>query len=111
MHYSNLELPAAEEQRIRFYTAFGAEWAEEAIDHAKARLYLATYCRVVRQASESRGHCYEVGSTTYARLDGQPLEADDFAALRRLNLGQSNRVTGGVGDLEATHSWECDSGD
>lgn len=111
MHYSELRLPADQETTLRSYKTFGAEWTDRAIDHAKAVLYLETYCLVLSRDSKKLGPCYDIGSTTYARLDGQPLTADDFAALRRLNWGQVNRVTGNIGDLRAVHSWECDSGD
>ncbi len=108
MRYTEIQLDEKEITRIRSYKTFGADWAEMAIDAAKARMYLNTFFDRTHETT-SRRSCYSEGIFSYSRKDGQPITAEDFEALQRMNSGQENTFSISEDNQTMIHKYLCDS--
>lgn len=106
MGYQTVELEPEYVSKLRGYKCIDVD---AAITAAKARKWLEQECIVVDRGHKTPFNCYHVGFEVYARIDGQPVTDEDFAAMSILDSGQSNKFTRPDGTMR--HDWICDSGD
>lgn len=73
--------------------------------------YINCNILILERTSSRPYSCYVTGDIKYTRLDGTPLNENDFKALRKLNYGQVSYVNGNPGDMVCNLHYQCDSSD
>lgn len=111
--FESITVPQSKLDYINGFKTFGEQWKLDSIRGAKVDIYIVKFLR--RNDAKSKittpFRCCTEGVEVYSRRDCKPLTANDIEALKAMCKGQRNSVQGNPGDMEATHSWMCDSSD
>jgi hypothetical protein len=95
----------------RYGKSWGEDWVSKALDHRRARIWIALNLNHVNLERKRPYNCYNTGKDEYSRVDGEPLTQDDIDAVKFLDNGQMNKFTVSDDGMTIIHAWECDSGD
>lgn len=97
--------------KVTLYSYDHGKYLEEKLVRLRQRAYRDTVLKRYDVKSWNAGRCYNKGSETWARVDGDPLTEEDIQAIKALSYGQYTGTKNVAGDLEAFVTWACDSSD